>query len=247
MAVRSKANNGYARNRWIGRRGTRLQTQDDCCDKTNETHFVFPIIAGIYWPGCYHFGMRRAGFVLVGGRSSRMGRDKALLPWNAEPLAEQVAKTVEQAAGNVALIGAPERYRALQRECLPDLHPGLGPLAGIEAALASGRGDWNLIVACDMPDLDAGWLSELLDTAETGNLACLAARDGAGMVHPLCAVYRNDCLAAVQGAIDRNRLRAQDLLKDLEAASFDFPAMISNVNTPGDWIRWQRVHHVGRY
>ncbi|HWF46300.1 MAG TPA: molybdenum cofactor guanylyltransferase [Bryobacteraceae bacterium] len=190
--------------------------------------------------------MRRAGFVLVGGRSSRMGCDKALLPWNAEPLVEQVAKTVERAAGNVILIGSPERYRELRRECLPDIHPGLGPLAGIEAALASGRGDWNLIVACDMPGLDAGWLSKLLETAEAGNLACIAARDGAGILHPLCAVYRKDCLSVVERAIARNRPRAQDLLKDLEAAPFDFPAMISNVNTPEEWIHWQHVQQPGR-
>jgi molybdopterin-guanine dinucleotide biosynthesis protein A len=191
--------------------------------------------------------MRRAGFVLVGGRSSRMGCDKALLPWKAEPLVEQVAKTVEQAAGNVVLIGAPERYRDLHRECFPDLHPGFGPLAGIETALASGRGNWNLVVACDMPDLDARWLSNLLDTAETGNLACIAARDSAGVVQPLCAVYRNDCLAAVQRAIVSDRPRAQDLLKDLEAVPFDFPAMISNVNTPEEWIQWQQVRQPGRY
>jgi molybdopterin-guanine dinucleotide biosynthesis protein A len=190
--------------------------------------------------------MRRAGFVLVGGRSSRMGCDKALLPWNAEPLVEQVAKTVERAAGNVILIGSPERYRELRRECLPDIHPGLGPLAGIEAALASGRGDWNLIVACDMPGLDAGWLSKLLETAEAGNLACIAARDGAGILHPLCAVYRKDCLSVIERAIARNRPRAQDLLKDLEAAPFDFPAMISNVNTPEEWIHWQHVQQPGR-
>ncbi|HEX4231027.1 MAG TPA: molybdenum cofactor guanylyltransferase [Bryobacteraceae bacterium] len=190
--------------------------------------------------------MRRAGFVLVGGRSSRMGCDKALLPWNAEPLVEQVAKTVECAVGNVVLIGTPDRYRDLRRDCLPDIHPGMGPLAGIEAALATGRGNWNLVVACDMPDLDARWLSKLLDTAETGNLPCVAARDSAGAVHPLCAVYRNDCLAAVQRAIARNRLRAQDLLKDLEAMPFDLPAMISNVNTPEEWIYWQQVQQPGR-
>jgi molybdopterin-guanine dinucleotide biosynthesis protein A len=176
-----------------------------------------------------------------------MGCDKALLPWNAEPLVEQVAKTVEWSAGNVVLIGSPERYRDLHRNCLPDIHPGLGPLAGIEAALASGRGDWNLIVACDMPGLDATWLSKLLETAEIGNLPCVAARDGAGILHPLCAVYHNDCLAAVQRAIVRNRPRARDLLNDLEATAFDVPAMIPNVNTPEEWIHWQQVQQPRRY
>jgi molybdopterin-guanine dinucleotide biosynthesis protein A len=189
--------------------------------------------------------MRRAGFVLVGGRSKRMGRDKALLPWNAEPLVEHVAKTVELAAGNVALAGAPERYRNLHRPSLPDLRPGLGPLSGIESSLASARGDWNLIVACDMPDLDAKWLSKLLDRAEFENLACVAARDGVGNVHPLCAVYRHDCLAAVQSAIDRRSLRAQNLLEDLKAALFDFPVAIPNVNTPEEWIACHQVRPAG--
>ncbi|HEX4810283.1 MAG TPA: molybdenum cofactor guanylyltransferase [Bryobacteraceae bacterium] len=185
--------------------------------------------------------MRRAGFVLVGGRSSRMGRDKALLPWKDAPIVEQVAQTVEQAAGNVALIGHPERYRDLNRVCLPDLHPGLGPLSGVETALASGLGHWNLVVACDMPELDAGWLSKLLEIGETGNLACVAARDESGIVHPLCAVYRTDCLVAVERAIARNSLRAHDLLKDLDAALCDIPGLIPNVNTPEEWTRWQQV------
>ena len=246
MTIGSDANHADSGSCGIARCRDRREAQENCRNKTNKTHLVSPIISGILPAGCYHFGMRRAGFVLVGGHSSRMGCDKALLVWNAETLAERVAKAVEKAAGNVAFVGAPERYRAFDRECLPDRYPDLGPLSGIEAALANGRGDWNLILACDMPDLDPAGLSKLLEMAETRNVPCVAARDGLGMIHPLCAVYRSDCLEAVQGAIAQRRLSANDLLKDLKAAICDFPDMISNVNTPDDWIRWQRVHEPGR-
>ena len=79
--------------------------------------------------------MSREGFVLAGGRSSRMGRDKAFLPWESRFLVQHVTDQVALAAGNVALIGDQERYSALRLDCFADLRPGLGPLAGIEAAL----------------------------------------------------------------------------------------------------------------
>src|SRR4051794_11037884 len=105
--------------------------------------------------------MQAAGFVLVGGHSSRMGCDKALLPLKSGLLIQEVTAKVTAAAGTVALVGEPERYRDLGLDCLPDLRSGMGPLAGIEAALESGRGELNLIVACDMPSLDTDWLCRL--------------------------------------------------------------------------------------
>ena len=87
-----------------------------------------------------------------------MGRDKALLPLRSDPLVKRIASEVAEAAGSVALVGEPQRYRHLGFTCLPDLSPGAGPLGGIETALESGRGEWNLIVACDMPDLERNWL-----------------------------------------------------------------------------------------
>lgn len=191
--------------------------------------------------------MRRAGFVLVGGLSSRMGRDKALLRWHSEPLVEEVAKTVEQAAGNVALVGAPERYGMLSRRCLPDLHPGMGPLSGIEAALLSGRGDLNLVVACDMPALDAEWLAKLFEKAESSDSGCVAARDERGQIHPLCAVYRSACLGDIRAAIARNRLRMHDLLSDVGAVAFDFASKIPNVNTPDEWAQWKLVQQARQH
>ena len=148
--------------------------------------------------------MKAAGFVLVGGRSSRMGRDKALLPLSSRLLIEDIAAKVAAATGSVALIGAPERYKHVGLECLPDLRPGMGPLAGIETALLSGRGELNLIVACDMPSLEADWLYRLMREARETDAHCVTTRDGSGIVHPLCAVYRSGCLPVIRRSWPRS-------------------------------------------
>src|SRR6058998_1400393 len=95
----------------------------------------------------------RAGFVLVGGRSSRMGRDKACLPLQGRTLLEHVAAAVAAAAGSVTLVGSPERYQNLGFRVIADSLPGCGPLGGIHTALGASPADWNLIVACDMPGI----------------------------------------------------------------------------------------------
>lgn len=189
--------------------------------------------------------MKAAGFVLVGGRSSRMGRDKALLRCDAHTLVEDVAARVRDVAGNVALVGEPERYGGLGFECLPDLHPRLGPLSGIEAALDARRADLNLIVACDMPGIETGWLLQLVSHAEETNSLCVIARDTKGIMHPLCAVYRSACLPLVRRALDEQRLRAQDLIHELRAEFVDIGAVLDNVNTPEEWIAWrERGRHL---
>src|SRR3981081_963293 len=83
----------------------------------------------------YMESVTRAGFVLVGGNSSRMGKDKARLPFGGGTLAEYVAKAVREAAGSVTLVGAPERYLSLGFPMLTDIRKGAGPLSGIHTAL----------------------------------------------------------------------------------------------------------------
>ena len=78
-----------------------------------------------------------AGFVLAGGRSSRMGRDKSLLELDGEALVARAARRVEAAAGCVAIVGHVGRHGHFGWPVVADLRPGEGPLAGIEAALAS--------------------------------------------------------------------------------------------------------------
>src|SRR5437868_193761 len=93
----------------------------------------------------------RAGFLLAGGRSSRMGRDKALLAVGNSTLLEIVAARVRDAAGSVIVIGPPDHYAYLGLTVQADLIPDCGPLGAVYTALKTSEADWNLLVACDMP------------------------------------------------------------------------------------------------
>ncbi|MES1257997.1 MAG: NTP transferase domain-containing protein, partial [Acidobacteriota bacterium] len=85
----------------------------------------------------------RAGWILVGGRSARMGSDKALLRIGGRPLALRIADAVAEVCGPVTLVGDPARYASLGLPVLADEFAGEGPLSGIEAALRGTRADWN--------------------------------------------------------------------------------------------------------
>jgi molybdopterin-guanine dinucleotide biosynthesis protein A len=182
--------------------------------------------------------MQVAGFVLVGGHSFRMGRDKARLPLNSRLLVEDVAAKVCFVAQNLALVGGLQRYSDLPFEFLKDLQPSLGPLAGIETALASGRGELNLIVACDIPNLQVEWLRNLIARAIELNSDCVVCKDSTGSIHPLCGIWRQRCLPRVSNALKRGHLRVLDLLKELNAVYLPVGEFIHNLNTPDEWETW---------
>jgi molybdopterin-guanine dinucleotide biosynthesis protein A len=177
-----------------------------------------------------------AGFVLTGARSSRMGRDKAQPPIDGSLLVERTAEVVRATAGSVTLIGAPGRYAHLGLPVLPDLVENCGPICGLHTALKTTRADWNLVVACDMPGLTAGFLSDLLAAAKQVGSGCLAPQTDSGL-HPLCAVYHRRAGDAVEFAIQHKRFKMHDLLKSLGAVSWPVSdaSLLENVNTPLEW------------
>ena len=199
------------------------------------------IIAGKRASRCYYLGMKAAGFVLVGGRSSRMGQNKALLRWQDQTLFESIAAHVCEAAGNVALVGELDSEATASFDRISDVRTGLGPLAGIEAALMSARGQSNLILACDLPFIKTASLKLLLKAAEDRQSRCVVAQDENGRVHPLCGVYRSDCLSAVSRALDKGRLKVMETVEELGAERVELAAPIWNVNTPEEWKRCQEL------
>ena len=91
-----------------------------------------------------------SGYVLAGGRSSRMGRNKALLGLAGKPLIEHAVIKLRRICAEMAILSSSaelERFAPV----VADLHPGCGPMSGLEAALAHARHDWSLVVPVDVP------------------------------------------------------------------------------------------------
>lgn len=178
----------------------------------------------------------RAGFVLVGGRSTRMGRDKALLPLGGKTFAQHIAEQVKHSAGSATLIGSPALYSNLGFPVIADLIPGAGPLGGLYTALENSAADWNLVVACDMPNLTSGLFDHLFLEAESSRADCVVPETEAGL-DPLSAVYHRRCAAAARLAIYRKSLKMHDFVTGLNMRTIlpGSPAALANINTPEDW------------
>ena len=196
-------------------------------------------------------GFPPTGFVLAGGASKRMGRDKALLPHGGATLVEHIAKIVKEVAGSVTLIGDSGHLAHLGLPVVADDRPGLGPAGGVYTALLISETDWNLVVACDMPAVSVEPLRAILRRAAIAgqnepnaphDLAplCVAALGPGGEPEPLCAVYHRACLPALARAIQDKRLKMRDFLKEIRAAVVPLNGpVLSNVNTPDEWAAFQ--------
>ena len=183
--------------------------------------------------------MIHSGYVLAGGRSSRMGRNKALLPFDAATLAERICRAVTAAAGSATLIG-PAQPALRHIPSLPDLYPGEGPLGGILTARVHTRAEWNLIVACDLPRLDGPFLSRLLSLAAASQAEVLLPCDPEGRPQPLCAAYRRGARSALEAAFHSGIRAVHTALTRVavERVTIAEAGYFQNLNTPQDWAAY---------
>jgi molybdenum cofactor guanylyltransferase len=184
-----------------------------------------------------------AGFVLAGGESSRMGRDKGLLEFDGVPLLVRTVRLVEAAAGPAAVIAGPEEYGSLGLRVIADDWPGAGPLGGIATALRASKAPWNLVVACDLPYLTEEWLRHLIGRALSSRADAVLPMNERG-AEPLCAVYHRSGQPAICAALARGTRKVTEGLQGLcidsiepsEWKAFDSDGMLlKNMNSPVDY------------
>lgn len=188
------------------------------------------------------------GFILAGGKSSRMGRDKALLSLAGEPILLRTAELMRPLVRRVAVIGPRERYEALGLNCIPDDLPACGPLGGISTLLRVTATDWNLVISCDLPFLTRDWLLFLIQRGMDSEAGVVFPVSDFGQ-EPLCAMYHKRCTEAVAGALSRGVRKISDALHDItiELLSrkiwrrFDPDGLLlKNMNGPEDYAEAQR-------
>jgi len=187
------------------------------------------------------------GAILAGGRARRMGGvAKALLTVGGARIVDRQLAVLAPLVREVFVV-APAPLDGVSLRAVPDLRAGLGPLAGIEAALAASDADALLIVAGDMPALSPSLLAHLSTVAPEAD--AVAPRIG-GRAEPLCARYSRRALPPVRARLDRGELAVHALLDELRAVFVDEatvraldPSLVglASVNTPDELARLEAL------
>jgi len=153
-------------------------------------------------------------FVLAGGHSRRMGRDKALIEWEGSTLIERALRSLQGVASQVRIVGDREDL-ARFAPVVFDTFPGSGPLGGIHAALASSTHDWNVFLPVDLPLLPAGFLTWMLQrVALTEAVATIPV--AAGLMQPLCGVYHRSLESSLRAVLTAGHFRT---IEGIQAAA----------------------------
>lgn len=152
--------------------------------------------------------------ILAGGQNRRMGGSpKALLPNGSGALILDGLRAAFAGFDEKLLsTNTPELAAGTGFAPVPDARPGMGPLAGLAAALSACQSDGLVVAACDMPCFDRAAAEFLASFADQGWPAW-ALRDRAGRLHPLCGVYTKQCLPAIQAALAAGEHRVGWLLQ----------------------------------
>jgi len=154
------------------------------------------------------------GYVFAGGRSSRMGRDKALLELAGKPLLRHAVKKLRRICMDVRVLGANPDF-AEYAPIVPDIHPNCGPLGGMEAALAHSIFDWNLFMPVDMPFLPSAfidqWVRRTLTSEKRGARLAMFTVDG--VPQPTLALVHRDVIPFVTSAMERGEFKLYPVLE----------------------------------
>jgi len=183
--------------------------------------------------------------VLAGGRSSRMGRDKAFLPTPLDGtllIDRQTALLRSLGSDDLLISGrVGVDYRAPDARVVVDRAPDCGPLAGIAALLAAARHPWLLVIAVDLPYLSSAYLEKLLDASAGLSGVVPWGNDG---YEPLVALYPTRLLAVIERALTDGRLSLQPLLRSA-LADGSLRSLAIEADERTQFINWNEPEDIG--
>ena len=197
-----------------------------------------------------------SGFILVGGASSRMGTDKALLKLEGQSFIQRIARELAEVTSSVTLVGR-DNASALggtaevgepldpKVSIIADVYERWGALGGVHAALTACQSAWALVVACDLPFVTEPLFARLAEMREDFDSVVPVQRDG--RPQPLCALYaRTPCLHRAEELIKSGERKPLGLLQSVRTRWVGFHELedltgadrfFDNVNTPQDYAR----------
>lgn len=179
------------------------------------------------------------GLVLAGGKSTRMGSDKALLLQEGETQLSRAVKLLEAHVDRVFVstradqAGDPERGKYAQ---IVDRYEDLGPVAGILSALDSNQEVSWLVLACDLPNIDGATVAYLIEHCSSDHPVTAYESVVDGMPEPLCAIYRPESRALIMSFVEQGTVCPRKMLidSDTHLLKQPSPGALHNINAPED-------------
>ena len=180
------------------------------------------------------------GVILAGGKSSRMGRDQALIEVEDRTMLERTIELLRPHAREVLVIADPARYAPPHATVIPDDSPGKGPLGGLVTALYRARYVRLLVLACDLPAVNDRLLVRLKLELDRGYDAVVPRHDG--LMEPLVAAYHRHAIEPFEACVKTDVLKMSVALAKVRTSVLDivpgeegWPAdLFRNLNTPDD-------------
>jgi molybdopterin-guanine dinucleotide biosynthesis protein A len=184
------------------------------------------------------------GAILVGGKSRRYGRNKALEVFQGESLIERQLRKVQALFPEVFIItNEPRDYLHLEVTLLRDVIPGLGPLGGIYTALLFAQGKSVFVTACDMPFLQPAVVQHMVQLSKNNDVVVPEKEEG---LEPLHAIYSARCLPHIRKMLDLGRFQVISFFSAVKVCRLSQKELLEldprglsffNINTPDDMER----------
>ncbi len=180
------------------------------------------------------------GIILAGGKSSRMGEDKAFVEYKGSMLIEYSLHLATNFCESIIISANSKVYERLGYPVVADEFEARGPIGGIYSALKKAEFDWNLVISCDTPFVTKNVVETLKQNI--GNYDCIVPIHN-GRTEPLVAFYNKSALKVIEGSIQRKEYKLKLLIKELHTKFVDVsdlvnenPDVFKNFNSPSDLV-----------
>ncbi len=174
------------------------------------------------------------GIILAGGKSSRMGSDKASIVLHGQAFIKHVIKAAKPLVEEMLIVSKHPNHRKFGLPVIKDVLPLAGPLSGLCAGLKHSSTDFNLVMSCDIPFIGTETLQLLTDTDPQDDDVILLADEN--HVMPLIALYHKRCLNPCLRNLEEGERRLLNVLSQLNVRRIPIPEhlkyQIENINTP---------------
>ena len=178
------------------------------------------------------------GYILAGGKSSRLGTDKGLIILKSKPIIEYVINQLKPAVNKIVIVSSNKEYWKFGFEVITDTIINSGPAGGIHAALNNTSTEKNFMVSCDMPFITTDSIEYIINESANYQITVPVFK---GKYEPMFAVYSKECFVKWEELIKQGTNKMMDIINyfkvlklNVDSTSLFTDSTFININTPDD-------------